>query len=408
MKVVDRFQRACAQVVSAVGVVWVLAALACAPVGVQSTPPRVFTGTVEGQPKAQDPALRPTTKATEATRAQGGKNVHEPTASVAPPTVTEINGEALARNDGALADPELSQGDQAFAVEDWSSAGRAYEAARRKAPADPAAYVGLARVRLAEKQLPLAFAAAPGDRAAQAALALADRALALDSSYGLAQLERGRILLILGDASLAIESFAKAQQLLPRNAEAYGGMGVARLATGAVKEALLGFKEAARLEPGNAARLGNLGTAHLMLGQVTEALQVYRQAAQLAPEDPRAQGDVGTALLALNQPAEALAFLGKAHQLAPERATFLSNIGYARALQGQLPLAITSYRQALALDPKLASAWINLGVALSHQQKFVEAEAALKQALALDPTDPRAKVNLEELRELMKTQAQKP
>jgi len=117
---------------------------------------------------------------------------------------------------------------------------------------------------------------------------------------------------------------------------------------------------------------------------------------------------VGTALLALNQPAEALAFLGKAHQLAPERATFLSNIGYARALQGQLPLAITSYRQALALDPKLASAWINLGVALSHQQKFVEAEAALKQALALDPTDPRAKVNLEELRELMKTQAQKP
>lgn len=392
----------------AVGVAGVLAALACAPVEVQSTPRQASAGSVEDQPKAQDPALGPTTKATEVTRTQGAKSTPEPPVSVTQHTNTETNGEALARNDGGTADPELSQGDQAFAVEDWRSAGRAYEAARRKAPADPAAYVGLARVRLAEKQLPLAFAAAPGDRAAQAALALAERALALDSSYGLAQLERGRILLILGEASLAIDSFAKAQQLLPRSAEAYGGMGVARLATGAVKEALLGFKEAARLEPGNAARLGNLGTAHLMLGQVAEALQVYREAAQLAPEDPRAQGDVGTALLALNQPAEALAFLERAHQLAPERATFLSNIGYARELQGQLPLAIASYRRALALDPKLASAWINLGVALSHQQKFAEAEAALKHALALDPTDPRAKVNLEELRELVKTQAPKP
>ncbi len=408
MKVVDRFQRVRSSLVSAVGIAWVLAAPGCAPAELEASPPQVSPASAGGQAKGRDSTPHPQTNGKEAARAQVPKNAADPPTKVAQPTDTQASGEALARNDNGIADPELSQGDQAFAAEDWRLAGRAYEAARRKAPADPAAYVGLARVRLAQKQLPLSFAAAPGDRVAQAALALVDHALALDSSYGLAQLERGRILLILGEARLAIESFAKAQQLLPRSAEAYGGMGIARLATGAVKEALLGFKEAARLDPGNAARLGNLGTAHLMLGEVPEALQVYREAAQLAPEDARAQGDVGTALLALNQPAEALIFLEKAHHLAPERATFLSNIGYAKELQGQLALAIVSYQQALALDPKLASAWINLGVALSHQQKFAEAEAALKRALALDPTDPRAKVNLEELRELVRTQAQKP
>lgn len=321
-------------------------------------------------------------------------------ATVAAATEETFNSEALARSDGAPADAALSVGDLAFEAENWVAARKSYEQARRLAPQDPAAYVGLSRVTLAEKSIPLDFAARPKDRTVLAALRLLQQALAKDADYGLAHLERGRVQLVLGDAAEATKAFIAAGRLLPKNAEAHGGMGVALLASGKAVEALAEFKEGVRLDPKNAARLANLGTAHMMLGQVSLALQIYQRVVQLTPEDARAQGDLGTALLAQGRPAEALPHLERAHRLAPDRATFLSNIGYAHQLQEHLDLAIASYRQALKLDSRLVSAWINLGTALAHQKKFDEAAAALNRALEIDPTDPRAKVNLDELGEV--------
>ncbi|MCC6897836.1 MAG: tetratricopeptide repeat protein [Polyangiaceae bacterium] len=335
---------------------------------------------------------------------RGSAAVAPPPPPPEPPKPGKVPG-GLSRGTGGALDAALFDGDKAYAADQLATAEQHYAKAKKLAPKDPAPEVGLVRVALARSGVATDYAAAPKDKKI-AALEKRMRALTqAHASYGPARVERGRLLLILGQADQALAELEKGVTLEPSDPESHSALGVALLATGKAEQALARFRRAAELDRDNPARLANLGTAHMMRGQVEDAIKAYERAVSLAPNDARARGDLGTALLAANRADQALPHLEQAVKLAPDRATFLSNLGYAQQQRGKLDQAIATYKLALKKDDKLGSAWINLGTALAQKGQLDEAEAAFKKAQALDPSDPRVKANLDELAELRKSKS---
>jgi tetratricopeptide (TPR) repeat protein len=294
----------------------------------------------------------------------------------------------------------LARGDTAFDAGDLALARRHYEQARSLAPDSPHAPVRLVRVRCAELGLEMAYAEAPQHAELEQMVSQLEALTSRHPDAASAWLERGRLLLVLGDAERAQESSRRAVALDDRNAEAHSALGVAYLASGQVQAALEQLEAAARLAPEQPERLTNLGTVYMLRGRVTEAIATYERALTLAPDDARTHGDLGAAHLANNRPDLALPHLSRATALAPDRATFLTNLGYAYQKQGLLDKAVESQRRAIALDPKLGSAWINLGNALAELGQYEAAREALRRAESLDPSDPRPKASLRDLAEL--------
>lgn len=343
--------------------------------------PAAPTSTPSLDPVATTPANRP--------------EQTEPPRPEAPPTATEAERrelDALARGDAALDAGELALARQH------------YEEARSLASESPRARVGIVRVRTAELGLALAYAEAPRHPEVERLVSELDAVLVRHPDHAPALLERGRLLLVLGDAARALESARRAVELDAKNPEAHSTLGVACLASGQLQPALEALEVAARLAPHQPERLTNLGTVYILRGRVTEAIATYERALSLAPDDARTHGDLGAAHLANNRPDRALPHLLRATALAPDRATFLTNLGYAYQKQGQLDKAIASQRRALAIDPKLGSAWINLGNALAELGQYQAAREALLRAESLDGTDPRPKASLRDLAELEQRQ----
>ena len=280
-----------------------------------------------------------------------------------------------------------------------------YQRARQLDPSHPAPELGLLKVRWAKLGISTAYAEAPHNPELQRLVSAVDAILSAHADYAPALLEKGRLLLVLGDAPGAFASLNRAAAIDANDPEAHSALAVAYLATGQAQLALEHFELAAKLAPNEPERLTNLGTAYMLRGRVSEAIKTYQRALALEPDDPRTHGDLGAAYLADNRADKALPHLIRATTLAPERATFLTNLGYAYQRQGQLDKAIETQRHALSIDPKLGSAWINLGNALAERQKYEEAEAALRHAESLDPSDPRPKSSLEDLAELRARQA---
>ncbi len=309
----------------------------------------------------------------------------------------------LARGDGSPLDAELARGDAAFADGDYRTARLAYQAALAQHAGDPAATVGIVRATLGEAEVPEGVNAAPGD---PTLVAMADRLGALllaAPEYEPAQLELGRIFLVLGEVARAKEPVLAAVRLEPNDPEAQSTLGIVSLLTGEREAAVVALKRASVLEPGDAQRFTNLATAELQAGLLADAIASYRKAAKLAPDDGSVRTSLGTALLQAGDVTEALPELEAAVRLDPTRAAAHNNLGFARQREGTLELAIAAYRTALALDATLGSAWINLGTALAKQGALGEARTAVTRALALDPEDPRAREVMGELDQLERT-----
>jgi Flp pilus assembly protein TadD len=294
----------------------------------------------------------------------------------------------------------LALGNAALQREDYADAVEQFRKARRRAADHPAPVVGLVQARFGALGLPTEYKGAEGNPNVKELSELLTSALALDENYGPAHLERGRLLLVLGNDAEASASLLRARVLLPNNAEVHSLLAIVSLASGKVSEALLGFEQAARLEPSNPERLTNWGTALMLHGDVQHAISVFRRSVSIDPNNARSRGDLGTALLSTNDIGGALPHLQKAHELAPHKATFMSNLGYAYQRLRDEAAAALWYQQAIKADPKLGSAWINLGTLYAQQHKYTDAEVAFRRALEIDPEDPRARANLQDLREL--------
>lgn len=105
---------------------------------------------------------------------------------------------------------------------------------------------------------------------AGAALALIDRALALDASSPLGHLNRANALLGLQREEEAIASLQTALQLQPDYVEALVNMGGALQRLNRLDEAIRLYDQALALAPGQAAAQWNRGLCHLLLGHFAQ------------------------------------------------------------------------------------------------------------------------------------------
>lgn len=108
----------------------------------------------------------------------------------------------------------------------------------------------------------------------QAAIALIDRALALNPSLAFAWLASGHLRTQLGQADLAAEHFETALRLDPLSALrhwALTGLGVARLMQGQMSEAIALLRESAQLCAGSPMNYAILAACLGHLGQIAEA-----------------------------------------------------------------------------------------------------------------------------------------
>lgn len=356
-------------------------------------------------PRAAPPPQAPAAEDGEPAPPRAPASEPDPAQGLAPPSEVALAERASPPSGDQSAVPpavldELAAGAAALREERLSDAREHYERAAAAFPGHPDAELGRLRVRWAALALPTAYAEAPHHPELERLVEMASAILSKHPDYPPALLERGRLLLVLGEASAAIDDLARAAARDAGNAEARSALGVAYLATGEAQKALVEFEASARLEPHEPERLTNLGTAYMLRGRVSEAIATYQRALALRPDDARTHGDLGAAYLADSRVDQAVVHLERANALAPGRATFLTNLGYAYQRQGQLDKALETQRRAIAIDPKLGSAWLNLGNALAERGQYDEAEKALRHAQSLDPTDPRPRASLDDLAQL--------
>jgi TolB-like protein len=200
----------------------------------------------------------------------------------------------------------------------------------------------------------------------RSAIALYQRAIALDSTFALAWAQLSRaVSLLYGNtapsrelADLARHGAERAIALAPRQAAGHTAM--ASYLSQVERDnqrALQALARARQLDPGDVGTITSLASALQQLGQTDSALVLLRQAERLDPRSPVIAGATGRLLLALRQFEAADSALLRAQELAPgsivlvhQRAVLQlgrGDLGGARAVLASAPAEID--RRALAI-----------------------------------------------------------
>ncbi len=214
--------------------------------------------------------------------------------------------------------------------------------------------------------------------------------------------EAGMLWKILGIALLRqgrdpLAAMRRTVQLLPRDAEAHGNLGLALHDQGQWSEALESLERALELRPDNTEvrlaalrALNNLGNGLRDAGRLREAASLYRRAIELDPGRAESHCNLGNALLEARRIDEAAASYHRAVAVDPRSALAQLSLATALRLQGRGSEAESSCRTALALEPAYAEALSLLGELLADQGRFSEAAAWFQRAIDADPDFPFA------------------
>src|SRR5215204_3762834 len=174
------------------------------------------------------------------------------------------------------------------------------------------------------------------------------QAVALDSSFALAWVERSRVAAILysngvPDPALANEaklSADRALALAPQQGSGYGALATYR---NLVEQNPVGALEAARraqaLSPGDPELLRPLAIAERQQGRIDEALRVMRAAAERDPRNATTIHLLADALLWARRYPEAREAADRALSLAPDVSEMIENRAMVSLAQGDLAVA---------------------------------------------------------------------
>lgn len=187
------------------------------------------------------------------------------------------------------------------------------------------------------------------------ALALFERAIALDGALASAHVNRALVLLTMGRVQEALPSADRAIALSADSPEAWNLRGQVLGTLQRPREALACFERALALRPSFAEAAANRAIAMGALqGGRSQALAGYDEAAANAPGFAAAHVNRGNALFALGRNDEALA----------------------------------AFERALAIDPRDAHVLVRRGAVLAYMKRHGEAAADFERARAIDPGLP--------------------
>lgn len=208
----------------------------------------------------------------------------------------------------------------------------------------------------------------------------------------------------------ALEFFAAAERLRPRNPAFYVNYGNTLLQLGEPDEAGEKYQQALALDSASTHALYGLGQVELARGDADAALEHLRTAADLAPRHGEVQallarvhhrrGDAEAARLAelraraYPQATRAPDPVAEAMEAEAVSSRSYTERGLRFARQGRFAEAEAAFRRVLEIRPGNARDFANLGGALARQGKTAEAVSSYQEALSLEPRDPLTRNNL--------------
>lgn len=253
----------------------------------------------------------------------------------------------------------------------------------RLAKPDPLAEIRAARVR--------------GDL--DAALTVADRALAKDPDDLDLLVARAEVLVALGRRPEALADIERAIDVAPGRADLHYRRGILLRQLGRTEEAQIAIERANALAAGGSPPSASSRVEALLAkarreveaGNLELALSYGNHAIELDPESAEAWAVRGAVLRRLGHSREALESLDRALRLDPKLAAAWTERGGVQLALDRPREALMSFYRALELDPRDAEAWAARGAVLRQLGRNREALASFERALELDPQNALAK-----------------
>ncbi len=211
-------------------------------------------------------------------------------------------------------------------------------------------------------------------------------ALTIDSSYVLARIHLGVVLLQQHDYPAAVDTLEKAVKQEPANALAQFEYGRALGAVGQDNAAVPCLQEAIRLNPELDGAANELAMALQRLGRQQEAVPWFQKAIEREPHNVSALTNLGLALTMTGKAKESLAIFQLALAETTKDAFIYKDMGVAHVQLSAFDEAIGDFQAAMAIDPNDPQIHYDLGLAYKFKDRANDAIAELTRAGELDPT----------------------
>jgi len=191
-------------------------------------------------------------------------------------------------------------------------------------------------------------------------------------------------------AAVALEQFAAALALDPRDGVALRLRGWLHPGLGVVLRAEADYKAALALDPRSLEASEALAGLYVAQKLPELAARVLQQALALHPDDARLLVRVADLSRERGDAAGALPHYQAAAKLAATDATPWMGLGLAQQALGRHDAAAQAFREAMARDPHSALVQYRLGVSLLEGNRPEEALGVLQTAAARSPMRPEA------------------
>jgi tetratricopeptide (TPR) repeat protein len=220
----------------------------------------------------------------------------------------------------------------------WMDRSGLWEDAARKAPAKARVLHNLGTSYVAEGRI--------GE-----AIAMHERALALDPTAARVHANLGSLYYITGDVERSGEHYREALKYNPKSSGVLLNMGVVAADRGLYMEAASYFVQVLALDPDSVEALIALGNVHRLAGREREALAALDGALLRDPRNARAYAWRGVVHLGMGRLAEAESDARRALALDPDRDVAYHTLGAIALASGFPQDALRNFQYALSLNP---------------------------------------------------------
>jgi tetratricopeptide (TPR) repeat protein len=191
-----------------------------------------------------------------------------------------------------------------------------------------------------------------------------------------------------GDLLAAVDSYAKAVSLAPKDNSIRNGYVQMLIATRQPERAIAESQIILADNRWDLTARTNIGHAYLKMGEFAKAAQAYRDLLEIDPTSVAGHYNLGIALKMEDQIEAAQKELEKSIELDPTLAESHYTLGITDWQLGDFPGTIAQMKAALALRPSYAEAHYMLGIALKQSGDLDGAAGELKESIKLDPSTP--------------------
>jgi tetratricopeptide (TPR) repeat protein/DNA-binding winged helix-turn-helix (wHTH) protein len=185
-----------------------------------------------------------------------------------------------------------------------------------------------------------------------------------------------------------IEAYRALIARYPLETEAYLRLNQTLRAQERDEEALQVIRQGLVIDPEWAPLYNHLGTVSMRLGRNDEALAAYQRGLQLTPKDPNAYDSLGLFHQRMGQYTEAETAYNRALALNPEAGVAIIHLGNLRFQQGRYRAAAEQYRRYIQIardDKQRARGFSSLAWLYLQQGEVAQATAASKEEVKYDP-----------------------